>query len=131
MEWAVGPGLAVVKVALRLYGKADVADLVDDIVGGSEGLVHSRRRLGPPDLGNLIADRIEAVLPRASRARLKADPESRAAGPAADVIAGFAGDPRALMTALARPDDFPAWVRAHGDTQQLVATVREPSTARS
>jgi hypothetical protein len=59
------------------------------------------------------------------RAQLSDQEASAAAQIAADVVAGFAEEPEALATALARPAEFPAWVRDHGGTsarQHLVAT---------
>ena len=126
VDWAIGIGLAVVKVALRLQGQPDVADMVSDVAGGSGGPVRGvRRRLGQKDLGELIASRVEAELPASSRTQLKADKETRAAAQiAADVVASLATDSKALANALAQPENFLEYVRDHGgnrDRQQFVA----------
>lgn len=120
VEWAVSVGLAVAKVALRLYGDQNLADMVEDV----SGVRRIGRQPRAKDLGEVVAEQIEAALPEATRARMAADPEVGAAAEiAATVVAGLASKPEALAGALARSSDLLAYVRAHdsGARQQWVA----------
>ena len=121
VEWALGAGIAVGKVVLRLYGDPDVADMVDDAVGGVTSVRAKPKR---KDLGQVLAARIEADVQPRLMAQLTNQEASAAAQIAADVVAGLADKPAALSTALARPGEFLGWVRAHGGVrarQDLVA----------
>lgn len=125
VEWALGAGIAVVKVVLRLYGDPDVADMVDDTVGGVGSFRTKPKR---KDLGRVFAARIDADVPARLRAKLSDHETAAAAQIAADVVAGLADQPAALATALARPEEFPEWVREHGGfraRQNFVATHAE------
>lgn len=111
IEWVV-LGASVVKIALRLNGEADLADVIDDV-----GALRTLRRSSKAqrDLGLQLARSMQDEVVAQLGYDPPDDPEQQAAvGAAADVVAGLADQPEALVSALAHPDQFHQFVLDHG-----------------
>jgi hypothetical protein len=109
VEW-LGIGLALAKILLRAADKENVADALDDALGGWSLLRAARHR--ETALGKAIAEELDQQLAGISG---PAEDDMRAAAQGvADLLGRLAENNAAVIAASTYPEQFLEYVKQHG-----------------